>query len=70
MKLVFMNSSGKERFIANVNKKEEAMSEIKNFCYEHEFKIPYTRCWEKDGVTTFDVGSHTEFFKLYHNDSE
>lgn len=70
MKLVFQNSMGNERKIADVEDKDEAMRKIKKFCLERDFKIMYTRCWEKDGVTTFDVGSHTEFFKLYPNDSE
>nr|DAQ07445.1 MAG TPA: hypothetical protein [Caudoviricetes sp.] len=65
MKLVFQASSGAERTIAYVNDDDEVMGEIKRFCQERDFKIPYTRTWEKDGVVTFDVGSHTEFFKLY-----
>lgn len=70
MKLVFQNASGVERAIADVESQDEAMSKIKKFCYERDFRIPYTRVWEKDNIVTFDVGSHTEFFKLYLNDSE
>lgn len=70
MKLVFQNSMGNERKIADVEDKDEAMRKIKKFCYERDFKVPYMRTWEKDGVTWIDVSSHTEFFKLYPNDSE
>lgn len=66
MKLYFQNSNGKERLVAEVNTQDEALSEIKGFCYERGFKIPYYRIWgdiDKDGMT-IDVGSHVEFFIL------
>lgn len=70
MKLVFQNASGIERTIADVKDQDEAMIKIKKFCYERDFNIPYTRVWEESGVKVFDVGSWSDFFKLYHNDSE
>lgn len=42
----------------------EAMLHIKAFTAERNFKIYYTRIWNADGETIFDVGSHTEFFHL------
>ena len=66
MKLYFQNSNGKERLVADVENQEDAMSEIKKFCNERDFRIYYTRAWgdlDKDGIT-YDVGSHTEFFVL------
>lgn len=42
----------------------EAMLHIKAFTSEHNFKIYYTRIWNADGETIFDVGSYTEFFHL------
>lgn len=42
----------------------EAGAIINNFCSERSFKIYYTRVWNSDGKTIFDVGSHTEFFHL------
>ena len=66
MKLTFQASSGKERKIADVDNQEEAMREIKKFCYEHEFKIPYTRFYgslDNDGIW-IDVGSWSEKFHL------
>lgn len=69
MKLVFKNANGKERVVANVNNVEEAHSKIKEFCYDHGFHIQYTRTWvDDDKVMMFDVGSWSEFFKLYLND--
>lgn len=35
------------------------------YCDDRGFKIYYTRCWNTDKETIFDVGSHTEFFVLY-----
>lgn len=71
MKLVFQNSQGHERTIADVETADEAYSEIKNFCYERNFHIYYTRVWQNgDGATVYDVGSHTEFFKLYPDNKE
>lgn len=42
----------------------EAFLLIHAFCAERNFKIYYTRTWNHNGVTIFDVGSHTEFFHL------
>lgn len=42
----------------------EAVSIIHTFCSEHNFRIHYTRMWNRGGITIFDVGSHTEFFHL------
>ncbi|OUO16205.1 hypothetical protein [Flavonifractor sp. An4] len=44
--------------------RSEAMLHIRAFAAERNFKIYYVRIWNKDGVTVFDVGSHTEFFHL------
>lgn len=67
MKLAFQRSSGDEVEIANVKDKDEAMDQIKKFLDWHHYKSYYTRMWHDDeqSCTWFDVGSHTEFFKLY-----
>ena len=71
MKLVFQNSRGHERTIADVKTADEAYSEIKKFCRERDFHIYYTRvCQDDDGATVYDVGSHTENFKLYPDNKE
>lgn len=77
MKLVFKNSYGKERELANVESQEEAIKIMNDFMNEHNFKCYYIRTWHVDegevtptriapaSYTCFDVGSHTEFFYLY-----
>ena len=62
MKLIFQNSYGKERVIAEPTNKEEIFKEINKFLDDHNFKSYYTRVWEEDGRLAFDVGSYTEFF--------
>ena len=62
MKLIFKNSRGKERVIAEPSTAEEIFKEINKFLDDHNFKSYYTRVWEEDGRLKFDVGSHTEFF--------
>ena len=64
MKLIFQNSCGEERVIAEPTNKEEVHKEIKKFLDEHNFKSYYTRIWEENGRLKYDVGSHTEFFIL------
>lgn len=65
MKLVFQNSRGHERTVADVKTADEAYSEIKNFCNERNFHIYYTRIWQDDdGATVYDVGAWNEKFRL------
>ena len=64
MKLIFQNSRGKERVIAEPQDKKEAVKEINKFLDDHNFKSYYTRIWEENGRLKYDVGSHTEFFFL------
>ena len=42
----------------------EALALINAFCEDRSFRIYYTRIWNRDDTTIFDVGSHTEFFYL------
>ncbi len=75
--LIFDGDHGNTREIAKINALtddgrskpesgilDEARTVIASFCAERNFKIYYTRIWTKDGATVFDVGSHTEFFRL------
>lgn len=70
MKLYFENTYGEARQIAECKDDREVRLAIQNFineCNKHkpkdnQFKSYYTRTWEEDGKTWFDVGSHTEFF--------
>lgn len=64
MKLYFKDSRGNKRVIAEPKTEDEAIDIIQKFCDERPFKIYYMRWWDKDGVRTYDVGSHSEFFLL------
>ena len=63
MKLYYKNNR-ERRLIGNYKKAEGAMKAISRFCKNRNYKIPYTRCWVKERVAYFVVGSHTEFFEL------
>ena len=67
MKLYFEDRFGREREVAEVADISGAMKEIENFLKTYNYKSYYTRYWTRNNVTTFDVGSHTEFFHLKEN---
>ena len=71
MILWFENSQGIRRQIADCDTWNDVSYCIKKFIEQANenkpagaprFKSYYTRVWEEDGMTTIDVGSHTEFF--------
>lgn len=75
--LIFKGDHGNTREIAKINNlndtgqaktHSEILSEVEKiiraFCTERNFKIHYIRIWNRDGITIFDVGSHSEFFHL------
>ena len=64
MKILFENSQGKTREIADAATMEEVYKIINEFCEERNFYIHYTRCWSEDDVIAVDVGLHTEFFHI------
>lgn len=64
MRLIFQNSNGEERVIAEPSNKEDVSKEIKRFLNDHKFKSYYIRVWEEGDRLKFDFGSHTEFFYL------
>ena len=69
-KLIFQNSQGIERWIADCDTWPEVSDAINKFidqCNESRpenkrFKSYYKRTWEEDGRTKIDVGSWSEFF--------
>ena len=68
MKVYFYNRRG-DRWVINdsaVNDKE-VHETINKFLDEHNYKSYYTRMWYEDGMTWFDVGSHSEFFACDEN---
>ena len=70
--LIFQNSQGRERIIAQVHNYQDITNEIDKFIADANdkwpnkkpFKIYYIRTYNEDGRAKFDVGSHTEFFFL------
>lgn len=62
MKLIFQNSEGKERVIAEVDSFEDACDEMDKFMEERNFKSYYKRIWEKNGRLIVDAGSWSEYF--------
>lgn len=74
MKLYFEDRYGRLREIANVENKEQVAKSISDFLNKYNYKSYYTRSWISKGETvtyiTYDVGSHSEFFKLEFNSYE
>lgn len=72
IKLIFENSYGEERVVAEVKDENEAINEINKFVDEcnakrtdgKTFKIYYIRSWEYNGRKFFDIGSWSEKFVL------
>ena len=64
MKLIFSNSNGEERVIAEPKDEKETMKEIHKFCEERNFKVYYVRTWMENNRKVYDVGSWSEFFYL------
>lgn len=69
MKLYFEDRYSRLREIADVNTKEEVGKAIADFLAQFNYKSYYTRSWITDSddgkaYIKYDVGSHSEFFKL------
>lgn len=64
-KLYFKRSNGEYVYLTEVKDLSDAFSPIDEFLKSKKFTSYYIRMWTKeDGVTWFDVGSHSEFFCL------
>ena len=57
-----------EREIGLPQSEQEAFQIMKDFMNERNYKSYYIRSWTHENVTTLDVGSWTQFVKLYLND--
>ena len=65
MKLIFQNSRGEERVIAEPQNKKEAVKEINKFLDDHNYKSYYMNvCEDGNGRLRIDVGSWSEFFYI------
>ena len=65
MKLIFQNSRGEERVIAEPQDKKEAVKEINKFLDDHNYKSYYMNvCEDDNGRLRIDVGSWSEFMVI------
>lgn len=66
MKLYFRNSNSKElKFVREVDSQQEVFDEIRRYAKENNIKVYYIRTFGTDKVTTYDFGSHSDFFELH-----
>ncbi len=70
----FEDSYGRLRLLATVESMKEANAAMREFLDAHNYKSHYTRMWLQEGeaywYVVFDVGSHSEFFRLEFNSEE
>ena len=60
--LYFERANGTYLRIKSNVPEDEVFKEIHEFLDRHNFTSHYTRYWTNNGITTYDVGSWTEFF--------
>lgn len=70
MKLYFRNSNSKElKFVREVDSQQEVFDEIRKYAKENNIDVYYIRTFGTDNVTTnvttYDFGSHSDFFELH-----
>lgn len=66
MKLYFRNSNSKElKFVREVDSQQEVFDEIRRYAKENNINVYYIRTFGTDKVTTYDFGSHSDFFELH-----
>lgn len=58
----FERSNGEFVLLYESCQKTDVPLVIKAFLEKHNYKSYYTRTWEKNGITWYDVGSWSEFF--------
>ena len=66
MYLYFEDRNGKFRYVGECNE-DNVGQKIYDFVHDLNpaYRIYYIRSWSENGGTTYDVGSHTEFFHAY-----
>lgn len=66
MKLYFRNSNSKElKFVREIDSQQEVFDEIRRYAKENNIDVYYIRTFGTDKVTTYDFGSHSDFFELH-----
>ena len=64
MKLIFQNSRGEERVIAEPLNREEVNKEINKFLDDHNYKSYYQNVCDCENGVRIDFGSWLEFFYI------
>lgn len=67
IKVYFRNSYDEDKIIGHASNYRAVSKIIQDFLKEKNFKSYYTRNWEEDDKTWYDVGSHSEFFWIEGN---
>lgn len=70
IKVVFERSNGELKELAIAETAKAANRVINNFLKAHNFTSYYTRISFYDDFIEYDVGSYTEFFRLYCDDTD
>lgn len=66
MKLYFRGSNSKKpKFIREIDSQQEIFDEIRKYAKENNIEVYYIRTFGTDKVTTYDFGSHLDFFELH-----
>ena len=63
----FRNSYDEDKVIGYADNYQDVSKVIQDFLKEKNYKSYYTRTWESDNKTWFDVGSYSEFFWVEGN---
>lgn len=66
MLLVYKKSNNTIENVATVNNEEEAIKEIKKYCDNNNYEIPYINISSHSDKIIYDIGSYTQFFYLYY----
>lgn len=61
----YINSKGHAKVISDSVVKKKAVTDILDFCKKNHYDVPYMRINDYPTYWEIDVGSHTEFFKIY-----
>ena len=66
MKLYFrVSNSKKPKFVREIDSQKEVFDEIRKYAKANNIKVYYIRTFGTDNVTTYDFGSHSDFFELH-----
>ena len=66
MKLYFRGSNSKKpKFVREIDFQQEVFDEIRKYANENNIDVYYIRTFGTDKMTTYDFGSHSNFFELH-----